>query len=360
MCGALLCSMLLLQACLGPAAATRTAAGPAAEPIAQEYAPAPADNPLKGFLPFTDAYSSLEQPIANDFPHSMEWFYVPLKNLMNAPNRFTFDTGLEPTLNDIASRGHQAVFRVYLDYPQRPTGIPRFLLDGGLMVREYPYFGNRPDQSLAPDYDDPQLIAALEAFIAALGERYDGDPRIGFITIGLIGFWGEWHTWPMDGFTETGAEEPDWMPSQANQMRLLQAFDKAFDTTRLLLRYPMGQPDTRAAAAQRRIPYASTSLNIGYHDDSFAYETMFGYDWYFMGKLEWRGATDIWQREPIGGELRPEIQLGIWLDPPRPDAEDFDLAVDTTHASWLIAHTVFTSPALQGEVYDRALAGARS
>jgi hypothetical protein len=30
-------------------------------------------------------------------------------------------------------------------------------------------------------------------FIAALGRRYDGDSRIGFITAGLLGGWGEWH-----------------------------------------------------------------------------------------------------------------------------------------------------------------------
>jgi len=41
---------------------------------------------------------------------------------------FTFDTGLEPQLDSIAGRGHQAVFRVYLDYPGNPTGIPSFFL----------------------------------------------------------------------------------------------------------------------------------------------------------------------------------------------------------------------------------------
>jgi hypothetical protein len=34
--------------------------------------------------------------------------------------------------------------------------------------------------------------------IAALGSRYDGDPRIAFITAGLLGTWGEWHVYPHD------------------------------------------------------------------------------------------------------------------------------------------------------------------
>jgi hypothetical protein len=337
--------------------------------VAQDYVSAPADNPLRGFMPFYDAYGSTDQPIANDFPHSMEWFYVPLKNLMNGPNSFTFETGLEPQLNSIASRGHQAVFRVYLDYPGRPTGIPTFLLDGGLQTRQYPFFGNTPDESVSPNYDDPNLVGALETFIAAFGQRYDGDPRIGFITIGLIGFWGEWHTWPMDGFTketsvlkaQPSPDVPNWMPSEATQMRVLQAFDNAFNQTRILLRYPMVKPGALDANPSQRVTYQSVGMHMGYHDDSFAYETTFGRDWYFMGKMEWRGAINKWQTEPIGGELRPEIQLGIWLDPPRTDAEDFNATTDATHASWLVAHALFVSNSVKRgtAIYDRAVLGAK-
>lgn len=334
---------------------------------ALEYASAPADNPLKGFMPFYDAYGSAHQPIANDFPHSMEWFYVPLRNLMNGPDSFTFDTGLEPQLNSIAARGHQAVFRVYLDYPGRQSGIPQFLRDDGLKVRQYTFFGNGLDDSVSPDYDDPRLMQALENFIAALGKRYDGDPRIGFITVGLVGFWGEWHTWPQDGSSQETSlykaqrdpNEENWMPSEENQLKILQAWDDAFDKTRLLVRYPVGNLSSQEAAPKLRKVYGSTKLNLGYHDDSFAYETAFGEDWFFLSRMQWRGALDTWQREPIGGELRPEIQLGIWLDPPRQDAEDYDAVVDATHASWLIAHAIFTAPTVQGKAAEKILAGAK-
>src|SRR4051812_30140535 len=72
-----------------------------------DYAPAPIDNPLKGFVPYdTD-------PGAANFPHSLEWFYLPLAGLMEAPGHFNWQP-LEKHLNAIASRGHQAVFRIYL------------------------------------------------------------------------------------------------------------------------------------------------------------------------------------------------------------------------------------------------------
>jgi hypothetical protein len=80
-----------------------------------------------------------------------------------------------------------------------------------------------------------------------------------------------------------------------------------------------------------------------------------------MGKLEWRGAAEKWKTEPIGGELRPEIQLSVWSDPLPKQAEDFSMSVDATHVSWLIAHSIFTSRSMTSDAapYQKALAGAR-
>lgn len=313
------------------------------------YAPAPIDNPLKGFFPFANAEDDMEDPEVienfNKFPHSMEWFYLPLKSVMFGYNDFDF-TAVETMLDRIASRGHQAVFRFYLDYPNTEPGIPQFLLDDGLNVRDYDDFDNGKNaRSICPDYNDPKLITALVNFIEALGERYDGDPRIGYITTGLIGFWGEWHTYPYDGYSHP----ENWMPSDENVNRILQAFDDSFNKTHILTRNPIGE---------------SAGMDLGYHDDSFAYQTLpaslGGYDWQFLGRLQSAGLQDIWKTNPIGGEVRPEIQLSMWeTDPPAiAVGEDYNLCVDLTHATWMINHAIFRSP-LQGEALQRALDGAR-
>jgi hypothetical protein len=257
----------------------------------------------------------------------MEWFYLPLRDLMTGPSTFTFDSGLEPLLNDVASRGHQTVFRVYLDYPSLPTGVPQFLIDGGLLMRPYTDYGG----GQSPDYDDPALVAALQAFIAALGARYDGDPRVAFLTEGLLGFWGEWHTYPHD----------TWFASVATQNTVLHAFANAFVKTRLLVRKPAGD---------------SPSLPVGYHDDSFAYETLPPTSTNFFPLVVAAGLQNIWQTQPIGGELRPEIQSTVFDDPPvSPD--DYPTCVTTTHASWLLNQTAF-DPSFTGAKLDRALAGS--
>jgi hypothetical protein len=99
-----------------------------------------------------------------------------------------FDTYLEPRLDGSASRLTHSIVRFYIDYPGAASGMPTFLVDGGLAFDNYTEFGG----GRSPDYASDSLVSALERFIAALGERYDGDPRIFCIQIGLLGFWGEW------------------------------------------------------------------------------------------------------------------------------------------------------------------------
>lgn len=45
-----------------------------------------------------------------------------------------------------------------------------------------------------PDWNDPVVLARISRLLAALGARYDGDPRFAWIDVGLYGSWGEWHT----------------------------------------------------------------------------------------------------------------------------------------------------------------------
>ncbi|WP_027346816.1 DUF4832 domain-containing protein [Hamadaea tsunoensis] len=320
------------------------AAGVPATPAAAQQAPwrpvppgpAPVVNPLTGFIPYAGSYST--------FPYSMEWFYLPVNAVMSGPDRLDW-SAVESQLNAIAARGHQAAFRFYLDYPGKPSGVPRFLLDGGLVTHSYDDYGN-DGISVSPDYDDPALDTALDTFIAAFGHRYDGDPRIGFIQLGLIGFWGEWHTYPYDGW----AKPENWLASAAEQARVVNAYTSAFRRTRLQVRYPGA--DNAAAP-------------VGYHDDSFAVETLPGPGWHFMDKMTQAGATGKWLTQSIGGELRPEIQ-GCIFDAPAdcPVIEDFadnDFpgGVAQTHVSWLLNQYAF-APGYTGGNYDRALAGAQS
>jgi hypothetical protein len=286
------------------------------------------NNPLKGFMPYTGSYTT--------FPYSMEWSYLPLRSLMSGPTNFDWSS-LDNLLTTDAGRGHQTVFRVYLDYPTLPTGIPQYLLDDGLATYSYDDYGN-DGISVCPDYSNALLQVALTNFVEALGARYDGDPRIGFITVGLLGFWGEWHTYP----------HTNWFASDAVQNEVLTAYGLAFSKTKLLVRWPSGtNPGSRL---------------IGYHDDSFCYQTIDPPSYMFLALLKAAGETNKWMTQPIGGEVYPPEQLCIWDTTQTncvPQGQAFSNCVALTHASWMLNQGVF-DPGFTGPQQALALAGSQS
>lgn len=290
-----------------------------------EYAPAPVDNPLKGLVPY-------ENPPKGLFPHSLEFDYVPLSALVVGPRRYDWSP-LEKLLNGIAARGNQAIFRVYLEYPGRKNVIPAYLVEAGLRVHRYLNTNTQPfppREVETPDYSDLRLRDCLRDFIAALGKKYDGDPRIGFLTAGLLGTWGEWHTWPRE----------DLWAGKEVQKEVMDAYEAAFRRTPVLLRYPAGEGDP---------DYASNAARpFGYHDDSFAWATLEtgrkGDDWFFVARLKRAGpgALEKWKNHPIGGEIRPEA-WGLVFDarPGRKEIQDFETCVKETHATWLMDTGMF-------------------
>jgi len=290
------------------------------------YVPAPIDNPLKGLVPYSGDRRDL-------FPHSLEFNYLPLSDLMTGYDAYNWQP-LESLLDDIASRQHQTVFRIWLEYPGHKEGIPKFLEADGVKVTEWLYTETQPfppKQIRTPDYADPKLRRALSNFIAALGKKYDGDPRIGYITAGLLGTWGEWHNYP----------RTELMASKAVQLEVMDAYENAFSKTRVLLRYPAGADNFHYADNSNR--------RLGYHDDSFAWATLDTGrpedSWHFMAAMKAAGPQTMnrWKSQPIGGEIRPEVWGTLFdnSDKPKTRAQPFGECVQTTHATWLMDSGMF-------------------
>ncbi len=302
----LVLAALLLLPALAPAA-----------PVRLEPAPSPVDNPLKGLVPYAGVS-------AEWFPHSLEFDYVPLADIMHGPAEFDWQP-IERRLKATADRGCHAILRVWLEYPGRDGGVPAFLLRDGLKLTEW---RDGDTVNRTPDYTDERLVAALERFITAFGQRFDGDPRLGYLTAGLLGAWGEWHTSPRE----------DLFAPKAVQERVMAAYEKAFTRTPVLLRYPAGPEHPRLAANATR-PF-------GYHDDSFAWATL---DtgraedaWFFLPSLAAAGAGEKWRTHPIGGEIRPELWgLVFEAKPAHAHAQDFGECVRRTHVTWLMDSGLF-------------------
>ncbi len=211
--------------------------------------PGPLDNPLKGWCPYTDA-GKIRQP------YSMVFQYVPWTELEPRSGDYRFDAW-EKSWNVDAAKGKHIIFRVYIDYPSLPSGLPAWLRKAGVKETAYKEHGGGD----SPDYNDPKMVAALERLIDALGRRYNKHPRIAFIQMGLLGFWGEWHTWPRN----------EMYASPQTERRIIDAYRKAFPDKSLMVRY------ARDFAGQQ--PW------IGFHDDMFPEDTDNGKDWSFLSGL---------------------------------------------------------------------------
>ncbi len=333
---------LALAATLLGAAVLSAAGEVAAAPVVFEPAtmPAPVDNPLKGFVPYAGQ--------GRDFPHSLEFEYLSLAALMTGPAEFDW-TPMEQLLDRVASHGCQTVFRVYMEFPRKPTGVPEYLVKAGVKLRAWTNTNTQPLPPAldhTPDYEDPRLREALKNFIAALGARYDGDPRIGCITAGLLGTWGEWHCYP----------HTEWFASKTVQAEVMDAYGVAFKKTPVLLRYPAGDDDGAHASNGRR--------TLGYHDDSFAWSTLETGrkedGWFYLAALRKVGpaAVERWRTAPIGGEIRPELWPCLWKKEGCKEGQDFSVCVRETHATWLMDSS--TSGKLKPDERERALAAARS
>lgn len=291
-------------------------------------APSPVGNPLKGLVPYAGAREE------DAFPHSMEFSYLPVNAVVTAKNQYNWKA-LEDLLEGIASRGHQAIIRFYLEYPKEPTGIPKYLLDGGLKVINWNSESADSDpaqglgDNITPDYNDANLRQCLASFITALGKKYDGDPRLAYLTMGILGSWGEWHTWPRD----------ELFASAQVQAEVMNVFQRSFTRTPILMRYPRRNGDPKYAENATR-PF-------GFHDDSFAWATLDTGkpedSWYFMPAMKAAGTLDKWRWQPTGGEIRPEA-WGKCFDPKpdRPEIQDFEKCVRTTHVTWLMDSGMFS------------------
>jgi hypothetical protein len=106
----------------------------------------------------------------------------------------------------------------------------------------------------APDWNSAAYLDRLNRLLQALGQRYDNDPRLGWVEISAYGDWGEWHVtgWPYP--SPTGATPI----TDANARKIVDMNVAAFPHKRLLMLH-----DDQAALA-----YAlSLSPAIGIRND---------------------------------------------------------------------------------------------
>ena len=282
-------------------------------------------NPLKGLA---GGARWAKPPLPNAVPLSIEFYNIGLDEVMVGNNQFNW-TIVENFLKGSASRKMHAVLSFYIHWPGQPLRLPPHLKD----IKLY-----NTDSGKSPNYGDERLLAALQQFITAWGNRMDGDRRVAAIHIGLLGFWGEGHTYP----------DLTLVPENSKQA-VAEWYRSAFSTTQVQARYP-----------------GPNAQSFGLYDGSFAYQSLDGPDnggvereWFMWPRIQEAGQQNTWKNSMIGGETRPELQEIIFTNS-YPAGEEwhqsFKKCVNTMHVSYILHHDAFQDDGYQGDVLKNARA----
>lgn len=151
------------------------------------------------------------------------------------------------------------------------------------------------------DYSSPEFKKRLTRLIEAMGECWDNDPRVAWIQMGMIGYWGEHHN-------------PH--PDDAMQTLLGTAFEKAFKNKHVLVRHP-GE---------------FTDYEFGIYWDSWAHERQTGQLMHGAGIEQLNDETARWKTRPIEGEVA--YDWGTFRIQPGDDPND--TLSDPVHREFLI------------------------
>lgn len=179
--------------------------------------------------------------------------------------------------------GVRVIPRVYLDWDQQ---------DGN----EY-----WPEDLKAGDYSSPEFKRRVVRLVQALGECWNDDPRVAWVQMGIIGFWGEHHN-------------PH--PDAAMQALLGEVFSKAFPDKAVLIRHPE----------------EFTDFDFGIYWDSWAHVRQTPQLKHGAGIERLNQLTGCWKIRPIEGEVA--YNWGDWRIQPGDDPND--TLSDPVHREFLI------------------------
>lgn len=279
------------------------------------------DNPHRGFMLWGSSYA-VDGGVDNFHGAHIYHVYLPWRIIETADQVFDWNAVETLYLQPILADDPLATFvlRPVADYPESAASQIDAHYTGGENERDYPKFleqaplnipyavrakcdSDGPIRSLA--YNNPAARQQMQQFVQALAARFDGDPRITAIQVGLLGFWGEWHT--------SGCE--DLQPNAQTRSLIRDAYTAAFQKTPLQTRY------ARASDVG--------SALFGFHEDYFPSFTgscsafspqmpdCSDDGWW---NLEYGLANEVpaarqnWKLNPISGESPNATQKSTWIN----------------------------------------------
>lgn len=251
---------------------------------ADELKPVSLRSEISSVQPMTGIVLWSTNPAASTAPIQLEFAYLKYDQVVREEGKYDWSE-VESLLDDVASRGHQAILRWHDTYVGKPNGFPEYIKS----LRDYRATNalseNKPTGF--PDWSHPELRRFLLEFFTRFAEKYDRDPRVAFVQVGF-GLWSEYHIY--DGPMQLGTTFPD----RAFQGLFASHLASQFQHTPWMI---------SVDAAGDHAPFVDdetlSDLPFGVFDDSFNHRRHAQENepnWVALG-------NDRWKIAPAGGEF---------------------------------------------------------
>ena len=242
--------------------------------------------------PWSGAYNWYSNQAIPDWPYTDSYVRYDWKEIEPTQGHYDFSS-IDRELARAQAHHGKFGFRIMpagVDNVAVPTYLTTLMPHGRWLPNT-----SSGKQAYEPDWNDPHYIARAQALIAALGQRYNNDPRLGWIDMFPYGDWGEWHTY---GFPDALIAPMNLV----NQHKLIDANIAAFSHKRIMM----------LTASPDALNYAlSRSVSIGIRVDCLGTAQMGGAS-YSLQKVPL--AQERWRTAPFIVETctKPDFQTALY------------------------------------------------
>lgn len=207
-----------------------------------------------------------------DFPQSSisycRWFWETIEP---EKGKVRWDI-LDLALKNAAKNGQKLAFRL-MPYDQNHA-LPAWYRESGAKRI------NKADAAIwEPDFSDELYLKYWGDLVKAVGQRYDGDPRLDTVDISSVGYWGE-------GWS-------DYMPAFDIQKKLIDIWFAAFPTSHLLMNFD--QPEALHYGTARGAGWRFDCLG----DLRVKWSHMRDF---YPEQIVRAGIPDTWEKSPVSME----------------------------------------------------------
>ena len=263
---------------------------------------------------------------------SLEYSYISINKIVTAEGVYDWSY-IENKLNAIASRNHQAIFRLYYAYVGRETTVPDY-------IKALPDYSetvgllSEGEPTSFPDWTNSTLQEFTKTFHTKFAERYNNDNRIAFLQVGF-GLWGEYHIY----------DEPDNLvlgqtfPSKAYQTEFLTHVNSVYTLLPWSISIDASNSEDTPIIGNSNL----LELNFGLFDDSFMHEEHSDYNESAWNTFNY---SERYKIAPLGGEFsynEPSDQRNVLIPETGAYGISYEDFAEKFHISYIIGNDAYTT-----------------